>query len=379
MKTYRKNARFSVKPAGTLALAIALAGCLSFPSLAFAKVKVDETELAQGENAVGGGTATLAETALDMIGVTASELFIDEDLSVNFNGENDIDLVKIEGSAEVDVDFSGDNEVDDFSIGGQADVTIEANGHNEFEEVTASGDSNVTINVTGENDFEEINGYDDASITIQGTDCQKKDIINLGEDENDASILTEDGDLVIDHVTVNLESKVADIGSTGGDVKIDTSKIARDDDNECTSIVAGGTMDISESVIDIAGTVRSVDKMTIEHSDVKVEAPDSEYDDSVPYRVFSYTGIDLIGEKNGEVKEGDLDGQKVSYVDTGDGDDVDLKADGKPAYYNCDTPAPAAQPLPKTGDESNPLLPLIAALASAACVAFVAERKRLDA
>ena len=71
---------------GALALSAVVACSLSFPSLAFAVVKVDETELAQGENAVGGGKATLSDSLLDMAGVTAGSLVADENLTMNFNG-----------------------------------------------------------------------------------------------------------------------------------------------------------------------------------------------------------------------------------------------------------------------------------------------------
>ena len=74
---------------------------LSFPSLAFASVKVDETELAQGQNAVGGGTATLAGSSLDMAGVVAETFYADEDLSVNFNGGNDIEDAVIAGRRQL--------------------------------------------------------------------------------------------------------------------------------------------------------------------------------------------------------------------------------------------------------------------------------------
>ena len=353
-------------------LAVAVVGSLSFPSLALATVRVDDTELAEGSNEVGGGTATLYDSALDMVDVTAGELYIDEDLNVNFNGGNTIDDVLVAGSAEVSLNYAGENDSDDVYVQDEANVTINANGHNEFEEVRAYDNSSVTINVTGENEFEEIEGYDNASITVRGTDCQKKDTISLGEGENDTALVTDRGNLVIDHVTVNVEGKEAVIGSQNGDVTIDTSKIEGADDNEYTEIVAGGAMGINESVVDITGTVHSNGMMTIEHSDVKVGAPDAKYD-SRPYRVYSKTGVTLIREDNGEVRDGEIDGERVFYVDTEDNDgrEVDLEADGEPGYYKCRGEALA----PKTGDDTDPFVPIAAGIAGVATAWFASRRR----
>lgn len=366
------------KRVGALALAAVMTCSLSFPSFAFATVTVDETELAQGENTVGGGTATLTDSSLDMVGVTAGQFYTDENLSVNFNGGNNINNVIVEGSAEVDLSFSGENEVEEVHASDNSNVTINANGHNEFEEVEAYGQSNLTINVTGTNEFEEISGFDDANVTIRGTECQKKDIINLGEDEQDTNLTTERGTLTIDHATVNLEGEESVVGSFGGDVRIDTSKIANADDGKYTFITASGTMLIRESVIDIEGTIYSKDKMTIEHSDVKAKEPDSKYGDMSPHRVVSQTGIELINEKNGKVREGSVDDLKVWYVDTDDNDgkEVDLKADGEPAYYKCANDKPeSVKAMPKTNDGTSPIWPLAAGIASVATAAYATKRR----
>ena len=350
---------------------------LSFPSLAFASVKVDETELAQGENAVGGGTATLAGSSLDMAGVVAETFYADEDLSVNFNGGNDIEDAVIAGSASVEMNFSGENEVEDITATEQASLTVNANGHNDFEDLNAKGNSNVTINVNGENSFESIDGYDNASIVVKGTTCQMRDVINLGEGEKYAAIGTVNGKLTIDHVTINLMSKGAYVGSTDSDVVIDTSKIARQGDNDDSSIDAQqGTMKIFESVIDIKGTIFAKGKMTIEHSDVKVTKPAGSIYDKIP-RVHSSSGIELIREKNGEVIKGVSWGEDDWHLDTGDGDTVDLKADGKPAYYKCsdsDNEGSVVKAMPKTADETSVFPPIVAAIASAALAAFVSRR-----
>jgi hypothetical protein len=275
--------------------------------------------------------------------------------------------------------------VEDIVAKDDSDLTINADGHNEFEEATARDNADLTINVTGENDFEEITGTDDASITIRGTSCQRKDVVNLGEGEEDTALTTERGRLAIDHVTVNLEGERAVVGSDQGDVFIDTSKVAKGDGNEYALIEAGGTMLARESVVDIAGAMVAQGEMTIEHSDVKVVAPDAKYGDDNSHRVWSATGVVLIDEENGEVREFEHNGKKAFYVDTDDGDDVDLEADGDPAYYRCkgdgdhdDHDDAAVRHLPRTGDVGGPLSPFSLALAGLAVTGAAVRRMRCD-
>ena len=379
MKTMSSSARTAM---AACVLCIACTASLALPQIALAKAVVDNRELALGDNSVGGGRATLSDSALDMIDVTAGNLSLDQNLTVNFNGGNNIETFYISGDANVEVNYSGENAVEDTHVFDNATATINADGHNEFEELGAYANANVTVNVTGENDFETITAVDNANITIRGTDCQKRDIVNVGDEEKRAQIRALNGNVVIDHVTVNLESTTAFVGSTAGHLTVDTSKIASGDDNEYTEILAGKTMTVSESVIDITGTMRADGKMTIRHSDIEAEAPNSSYDKS-PYRIYSKTGIELIREKNGEVKSGMLNGEKVFFVDTGDGTDVDLEADGKPGYYACaDDEAEhimthvAAH---KTGDASDPWGLSMLALASATTACYAMKRRRDDA
>ena len=367
----------SIRRLSVFALATMTAASLAFPSVALAKVTVDNDELAHGENSVGGGTATLSDTALDMANVTASNVRVDEDLTINFNGGNDVGVLDVEGSANVDVNYTGENEVEDTHVHDTASATINADGHNDFEEVEAFDNASVTVNVTGENDFETIEAHDNANVTVRGTDCQKGDIANVGDGEKNAGVSAEKGNVTIDHVTVNVKSETARVGSESGNTVIDTSKIASDDDNEYTEVVAGGTMEVSESVIDITGTVHSDGKMTIKHSDVKAKAPAAKYDAS-PYRIYSKTGIELVREKNGEVKEGESSGAKVQFIDTGDGKNVDLKADGEPGYYACKDKAPTRAVAPKTGDRTNPWGLTALAFASAATAGYAVKRRRDD-
>ena len=364
-----------------LALSVAMAAALLFPTTAFAKVVVDEQELAQGGNSVGGGMATLSEAVLDMVDVTASTMHVDQNLAVNFNGGNSIEDLYIEGSANVEVNYTGENGIEDTHVTDQANATINANGHNEFEEIKAYNNANVTVNVTGENDVETIQASDNASVTVRGTDCQKRDIANVGEDEEHAGIFAENGNVVIDHVTVNLESKIAYVGSRTGSTWIGTSKIASSDGNEFAEVVAGKTMKVSESVLDIVGTVHADGKMTIVHSDIKAKAPGTQYDSS-PYRIYSKAGIELIREKNGTIKEGKLGGNRVFFVDTGDGTDVDLKADGKPGYYACKDNGikhvMAHVPARKTGDAADPWGLSMLALVGATTAGYAVRRRRDD-
>ena len=368
----------SVKRAGLCALAAMMVCGLSLPSLAFAAVKVDDTELAQGGNAVGGGTATLADSSLDMQGVTANVLYTDNNLVVNFNGGNALESMIVAGSAEAQVNFAGENEVEDLVAQDNANLTINANGNNEFEGIFGSDNANVTVNVTGENDIDFIGATKNASITVRGTDCQRKDVVNLGEDEPSTGLTAANGDVTIDHVTLNVKGKIAWIGSDNGNVRIDTSKVAQDDGNEYVSIAAGGTMEIAESVVDITGTVHAAGQMTISHSDVKVKRPESKFGDTNPYRVSSDAGIRLIDQKNGVVEQGTRDGKKVWYVDTDDNDGkiVDLKADGEPAYYRCTDRVPAApKSMTPTGDAADPFLPMAAGLASVTTAAYALRRR----
>ena len=340
-------------------LTASLMVAFGLPATALAEVRIDDTVLNAGENAVGGGTAVLSDSSLSMKDVSAQSAWTDESLDVSFEGGNNIETFTVAGDAEVSMEFSGENEVEDIYAQDTSKLAVKADGHNDFEEVNASDKADVTIEVYGENEFESIEAKDDATITIVGKTCQMRDTIELAEDEESEGITTERGGLVIDHVTIEVEGKKVNIGSAEGNVKIDTSKIEGEDDNEHTVIFAGGEMEITESVIDIKGEIWSGGQMTIDHSDVSVEEPE---EDAAPYRVFSYTGIELIDEENGKVLEGEIDGEDVWYVDTGDGDDVELEADGTPAYYKpCEQTATI---MPSTGDGvSIFLFTLIALLA----------------
>ena len=371
----RKGKEMSKKKISALVAATgALAACLAFfPAIAFAEVNIDDTVLTEGENSVGGGTATLSDSMLDMVNVIANNVTIkDESLTVNFNGGNKVkDEVTVTGSSDVTMNFSGENDVEDVQVAGNSTLTVNANGHDNLEELDAFDNANLIVNVTGENSIEEIIGTGNSNITIRGMSCQLKDILNIVDDER-ALLCVQNGTLTIDHVTINLQgSEWNMLGSLGGNLLVDTSKIAADD-SAWTQVIAGGTLKLSESVVDIAGEVFSQGMMTIEHSDVDVDKPSSA-ESVMPYRVFSYEGIELIREKNGEVYEGEFDGSKVWYVDTddNDGSDVDLKADGMPAYYKCSS---SDKTVPKTGDSDVFLYFALSTLFALIAAAFVFRR-----
>lgn len=354
-------------------IALSLTTSLALSGTAYARVTIDDTDLAEGENSVGGGTATYGNNLLDMVGVTAGQLVTDESLTINFNGDNDIDHAQVKGDANVTMNFDGDNEVEDIEAYDNSNVTVNMDDDNDFEDIEAHDNASLTVNVTGETECEAIKGYDDASVTVKGTTCPQKDVIEVGEDEADERIGTERGDLIIKDVTIVMDSEMAEVVSRSGDVKIMCSKISGNDDNEQTEIRAGGKLFIGGSVIDITGTISADGMLTIRRSDVDAEKPD---DEDSPYRIWSKTGIELIEEKNGEVKEGELDGVKVYYVDTDDGDEVHLKSALTPCYYrSCDDDEKelpstgGTKALPKTDDTSGITYVLSLLAAGFACVA----------
>ena len=346
--------------------AVVVSVALAWPGTAFADVLVDGTELIEGANSVGGGTATYGSGSLGMENVTANNVSTNEDLNVNFSGGNSVDKFQVTGDANVDVSFEGSNNVEDIEAYDSSNVTVNLNGHNETEDIEASDNSTLTVNVTGENEVESVKGYDDADVTVQGTNCPRKDVVKVGDDESSERIGTERGNLVVKDVTVVTETEQDQVRSTGGNVSILCSKIAGGDDNKRTDITAAGTLFVGGSVIDVKGTMSSGGKMTIRRSDVDVARPDG--DDS-PYRVWSKTGIDIIEERNGEVKKGKLGDDEVWYLKTDDDDaseKVHLVSALKPCYYGkCantgddDDDEEQRKWLPATADESVSVLPVV--------------------
>ena len=364
--------------------AVVVAAALAFPGTAYAQVLVDGTELLDGANAVGGGTATYGSGSLGMENVTATNVSTDESLDVSFNGGNDINDFQVTGDANVTVDFSGDNSVEDIEAYDNSNLTVNLNSHDDCEDIEAYNNSSLTVNVTGETGCEAIKGYDDASVTVQGTTCPRADVITVGEGEASERIGTERGDLVIKDATVVMDSKEAKVSSTEGNVSVYCSKISGGDDNERTDIYAGGDLFVGGSVIDVEGTMSSDGEMTIRRSDVDVTKPDG---DSNPYRVWSKTGINLIEELNGEVRDGKIGDTPVKYLKTDDddaGDKVHLVSAIKPCYYTkCESDggpdggdSNRAKKLPITGDANESALPAMVLGCGVALVALDIRRRQ---
>ena len=367
----------SARKGATAVVAVALVGSLAFPAPALAQVFVDTTEIFQGENSVGGGTATWADDQITMTGVTADHVTTDENVDMHFDGDNTIGNVEVTGDASVEMSFTGSNEVEEVHTWDSSHATINANGHDTFEEIEAHDQSSVDINVTGRNTFEEITASDDASVAIHGTSCQRRDVAVVGDDEEDTNIWTERGNLTIDHVTVELAAGESFVGSLSGKVNINTSKIAAVGDARAVHLRAGDQMDINESVLDFPGDVIASGPMNITHSDMHITKSLSPYEDDLPYRVFSRTEINLLGEANGRVRDGEYDDDDVRWLDTGDDDEVDLHAAGSPDYYRCGSDSDRMTALPKTGDAgvSGALAAALAGAGSLAVGVFLTRRR----
>ncbi len=366
-------------------VAAALACALAFPSAAFASVRVDDTDLAPGENSVGGGIATYAESILSFENVVANTISTDESLSVFFNGGNDVDKFQVTDDANVSIEFEGENSVEDIEARDNANVTVHMDEHNEFEDVEAYDNASITANVDGEAECEAIKGYDNANVTVQGTNCPQKDVLTVGEGEKSERIGTEKGDLVVKDVTLVMDGEQDRVASTEGNVTITCSKIEGGDDSKRVDVFAGKDLFVGGSVIDIAGSIGSNGMLTIRRSDVDVEKADG---DESPYRVWSKTGVKLIEEKNCVVREGTIDGKKVYYVDTDDRDEVHLEAALRPCYYKCDSddkdeddetpkhlPETGSRRLPATADET-PVAPIFAFATGGALLVTVGMRRR---
>ena len=373
---------------GALALAAALAGNLLFPSLALAVVRVDETELAQGANEVGGGTATLTDSNLEMEGVTAAEFYTDEDLTIDYAGGNAIDETTVAGDAEVEMNFSGENDVTNVAVTDDASLTINANEHNTFDEVLATDNSNLNLNVDGTATIGSVDASGAANVAVRG--AQQGATIDLGAGRDISFLDTESGNLSVENVRVNLNAKEAILGSAlGGTVTIDSSSLVAGEDNGFVFLGTCGTMLIKDSSMEFGGMVYSTGQMTIDNSNMRITKPTAFGTDSWPHRVSSRTGIDLRNELNGIVLSGMQEGKPIFFLDTNEnfGRVVELWAGARPADPTPaadETPAQSApiahvasKALPRTADPSVALLPLLAAGVLLVIGAFLAGRLEL--
>ena len=387
MRATTNNGRFSVRRAVALVLATVVA-CNLFPSFAQAMVRVDDVELNQGVNEVGGGTATLTDSNLEMEGVTAAEFYTDEDLTIDYAGGNAIDETTVAGDAEVEMNFSGENDVTNVAVTDDAQLTINANEHNTFDEVLATDNSNLNLNVDGTATIGSVDASGAANVAVRG--AQQGATIDLGAGRDISFLDTESGNLSVENVRVNLNAKEAILGSAlGGAVTIDSSSLVAGEDNGFVFLGTCGTMLIKDSSMEFGGMVYSTGQMTIDNSNMRITKPTAFGTDSWPHRVSSRTGIDLRNELNGIVLSGMQEGKPIFFLDTNEnfGRVVELWAGARPADPTPaadETPAQSApiahvasKALPRTADPSVALLPLLAAGVLLVIGAFLAGRLEL--
>ena len=388
MRATTNNGRFSVRRAVALVLATVVACNLFFPSFAQAMVRVDDVELNQGVNEVGGGTATLTDSNLEMEGVTAAEFYTDEDLTIDYAGGNAIDETTVAGDAEVEMNFSGENDVTNVAVTDDAQLTINANEHNTFDEVLATDNSNLNLNVDGTATIGSVDASGAANVAVRG--AQRGATIDLGAGRDISFLDTESGNLSVENVRVNLNAKEAILGSAlGGTVTIDSSSLVAGEDNGFVFLGTCGTMLIKDSSMEFGGMVYSTGQMTIDNSNMRITKPTAFGTDSWPHRVSSRTGIDLRNELNGIVLSGMQEGKPIFFLDTNEnfGRVVELWAGARPADPTPaadETPAQSApiahvasKALPRTADPSVALLPLLAAGVLLVIGAFLAGRLEL--
>jgi hypothetical protein len=97
------------------------------------------------------------------------------------------------------------------------------------------------------------------------------------------------------------------------------------------TVIAGSVVDTGTAIwndsFGYVGYIYSTGLLTIENSDVSVRPPENwaETDGRTSMSVSSATDVQLIGMANGEIRQKD----GYSYIDTGDGDSVFLKPNGK--------------------------------------------------
>ena len=255
--------------------------------------------------------------------VTHSAAFDDADNGIAWDGKDAITVkdaslseINIEGSAEIR--FQGESVIE---------LTIHSDGGN----LTLVGDEcapseqrpKVTIG-------SEAAGEDSGSLGYIAS-C-KHDIDETGQIVDSAY-----GNVVIKGLTVVFRRRLNAV--EGQDVAIATSGLSVDRTADVAfNVFSNGKMEIAGSVVDAGtalwneslgyvGYIYSTGLLTIENSDVSVRPPEgwAETDGRASMSVSSATDVKLVGMANGEVMQKD----GYSYIDTGDGDSVFLKANGE--------------------------------------------------
>lgn len=367
----------------TGAMSVMLVSAMMVPNAAFAADWVDYDGNGATEDAIDTDTFKWGGKGTDdiyMNGYEGGSILIGGDANISVEGESVVkgdiavsdgdlviavaDDVTVNGNVSVsggDLTITGDDAVygeDKPSI----TLTREDKSGSGYNNIFASGDIDISdVNITFDNEGYENDDYHGsvfAGAATWNSETQQPDY--------------KEGNIAITN------SKIA-----AKDVKDDSTANAEYDYSMNTvAITALGELGIKESVID-ANRVYSRGQMTIDNSDVTATRNYklSESDD-VPFwqGVCSATGIDLIGESNGEVKQytSIMDNAEYHYVSTDSDDEVELKAAAKPAYYgsfyNASTQGmPTAgeiTEMPATGDAEN--VGLLAGAAAAAAASLVA-------
>ena len=226
--------------------------------------------------------------------------------------------------------------------------------------IEISIEGSAEIRFQGESTIEHIIHSDGGDLTLVGDECapaaqRPKVTIGLeatGEDSDSWGYIASNkhdidekgqiahstyGDIVVKGLTIVFFSTRNAV--EGQDVAIANSKIyVNRAADTALNIFANGKTEIAGSVIDtgttlwndsfgFVGYIYSTGLLTIEGSDVSVRPPAgwAEADGRASMSVSSATDVQLIGMANGEIRQKD----GYPYIDTGDGDNVFLKANGK--------------------------------------------------
>ena len=255
--------------------------------------------------------------------VSHNSAFDDAENGIAWDGKGvitvkDISLIEInvEGSAEIR--FQGESAIEHIIHSDGGDLTLVGD-----ECAPAAQRPKVTIGLEATGEDSDSWGYIASS---------KHDI-----DEKGQIVGSTYGNIVVRGLTVAFCSRLNAV--EGQDVAIENSKLAVDRAaDEALNIFANGKTGIAGSVVDTGtaiwndsigyvGYIYSTGLLTIEGSDVSVRPPAgwAETDGRASMSVSSATDVQLIGMANGEIRQKD----GYTYIDTGDGDSVFLKASGK--------------------------------------------------
>ncbi|MBQ9004464.1 MAG: hypothetical protein IJ087_21720 [Eggerthellaceae bacterium] len=255
--------------------------------------------------------------------VTHSAVFDDAENGIAWDGKDVITVkdaslseINVEGSAEIR--FQGESVIEHIIHSDGGDLTLVGD-----ECALAAQRPKVTIGLGAVREDSDSWGYIASS---------KHDI-----DEKGQIVKSTYGNIAVKGLRIVFCSRLNAV--EGQDVAIANSTLGVDRAADAAlNVFANGKADIAGSVVDTGtaiwndsigyvGYIYTTGLMTIENSDVSVRPPEgwAETDGRASMSVSSATGVRLIGMANGEIKQKD----GYSYIDTGDGDSVFLKASGE--------------------------------------------------